>query len=102
METDKGTIEFELLAKDSPTAVENFRLLAERGYYKGVTFHRIVKGFMIQAAILTELDWEARAHGAAPSQTRSIPTQPSTKEVIVAACWLWPTPGQTRTAASSL
>jgi len=48
METDKGTIEFELLAKDSPTAVENFRLLAERGYYKGVTFHRIVKGFMIQ------------------------------------------------------
>ncbi len=48
METDKGTIEFELFAKDSPTAVENFRLLAERGYYKGVTFHRIVKGFMIQ------------------------------------------------------
>jgi cyclophilin family peptidyl-prolyl cis-trans isomerase len=28
--------------------VENFRLLAEHGYYDGLTFHRIVKGFMIQ------------------------------------------------------
>ena len=48
METDKGTIEFELLEKDAPTTVENFRLLAERGYYTGVTFHRIIKGFMVQ------------------------------------------------------
>src|SRR5688572_22001333 len=46
METSQGTIEFELLEKDAPTTVENFRLLAERGYYTGVTFHRIVKGFM--------------------------------------------------------
>lgn len=48
VETDKGNIEFELLATDSPIAVENFRLLAERGYYNGLTFHRIVKGFMLQ------------------------------------------------------
>jgi cyclophilin family peptidyl-prolyl cis-trans isomerase len=48
METDQGIIEFELLAGDAPTTVENFRLLAERGYYNGITFHRIVKGFMIQ------------------------------------------------------
>jgi len=46
--TDKGTIGIELYANDSPTAVENFRLLAERGYYNGLVFHRIVKGFMIQ------------------------------------------------------
>ena len=46
--TDKGSIEIELLAADSPKAVENFRLLAEHGYYDGLTFHRIVKGFMIQ------------------------------------------------------
>ena len=32
----------------SPTAVENFRLLAENGYYDGLTFHRVVEGFMIQ------------------------------------------------------
>ena len=46
--TDKGDIEIEFLPSDAPKAVENFRLLAERGYYNGVTFHRIVKGFMLQ------------------------------------------------------
>ena len=48
LETDKGTIEIELLPGAAPKTVENFRLLAERGYYDGLTFHRIVKGFMIQ------------------------------------------------------
>ena len=48
IETDKGEIEIEFFAEDSPKAVENFRLLAERGYYNGLTFHRIVKGFMLQ------------------------------------------------------
>jgi cyclophilin family peptidyl-prolyl cis-trans isomerase len=46
--TDKGPIDLELFATSSPKAVENFRLLAEHGYYDGLTFHRIVKGFMIQ------------------------------------------------------
>ena len=48
IETDRGAIEFELFPTDAPKAVENFRLLAEHGYYDGLTFHRIVKGFMIQ------------------------------------------------------
>jgi cyclophilin family peptidyl-prolyl cis-trans isomerase len=48
IDTDKGAIEIEFFEADSPKAVENFRLLAERGYYNGVTFHRVVKGFMIQ------------------------------------------------------
>ena len=48
IETDKGTIEIEFLPTDAPKATENFRLLAEHGYYDGLTFHRIVKHFMIQ------------------------------------------------------
>ncbi len=48
IDTDKGAIEIEFLPGDAPKAVENFRLLAEHGYYDGLTFHRIVKGFMIQ------------------------------------------------------
>ncbi|HKE86099.1 MAG TPA: peptidylprolyl isomerase [Vicinamibacterales bacterium] len=48
IETDKGPIEIEFFESDAPKAVENFRLLAEHGYYDGLTFHRIVKGFMIQ------------------------------------------------------
>jgi len=48
IETDKGPIEIEFFETDAPKAVENFRLLAEHGYYDGLTFHRVVKGFMIQ------------------------------------------------------
>jgi cyclophilin family peptidyl-prolyl cis-trans isomerase len=48
IETEKGAIEIQLLPGDAPKAVENFRLLAEHGYYDGLTFHRIIKGFMIQ------------------------------------------------------
>jgi cyclophilin family peptidyl-prolyl cis-trans isomerase len=48
IETELGPIEIEFLTDESPKAVENFRLLAEHGYYDGLTFHRIVKGFMIQ------------------------------------------------------
>ena len=48
IETNKGTIRFELLEDESPKTTENFRLLAERGYYDGVIFHRVIKGFMIQ------------------------------------------------------
>src|ERR671938_764744 len=48
IETNKGTIRFELLEEDAPKTTENFRLLAERGYYDGIIFHRVIKGFMIQ------------------------------------------------------
>jgi cyclophilin family peptidyl-prolyl cis-trans isomerase len=48
IETNHGTIRFELLEEDAPKTTENFRLLAERGFYDGVIFHRVIKGFMIQ------------------------------------------------------
>jgi cyclophilin family peptidyl-prolyl cis-trans isomerase len=48
IQTNMGTIRFELLEEDAPKTTENFRLLAERGYYDGVGFHRVIKGFMIQ------------------------------------------------------
>ncbi len=48
IQTNKGTIRFELLEEDAPKTTENFRLLAERGYYDGVIFHRVIKNFMIQ------------------------------------------------------
>jgi cyclophilin family peptidyl-prolyl cis-trans isomerase len=48
IETNKGTIRFELLEKDAPKTTENFITLAQRGYYNGVIFHRVIKGFMIQ------------------------------------------------------
>src|SRR5258708_21542359 len=48
VQTNKGTIKFELLEDEAPKTTENFRLLAQRGYYDGVIFHRCIKGFMIQ------------------------------------------------------
>ena len=48
IQTNKGTIRFELLEEDAPRTAENFRLLTEQGYYDGIIFHRVIKGFMIQ------------------------------------------------------
>ncbi len=48
IETDLGTIKFELLESEVPKTAENFRQLAERGYYNGTIFHRVISGFMIQ------------------------------------------------------
>jgi len=46
--TDLGDIVFELFADKAPTTVNNFVFLARDGYYNGVTFHRVIKGFMAQ------------------------------------------------------
>jgi cyclophilin family peptidyl-prolyl cis-trans isomerase len=48
MHTNHGVIEVELFDEDAPKTVENFRKLADDGYYDGVIFHRVIKDFMIQ------------------------------------------------------
>jgi cyclophilin family peptidyl-prolyl cis-trans isomerase len=48
LETTKGIIELELFESDAPKTVANFAGLAEQGYYNGIIFHRISKGFVIQ------------------------------------------------------
>lgn len=45
---DFGTITLELDADAAPITVENFLSLAESGFYNGLTFHRIMEGFMMQ------------------------------------------------------
>ena len=45
---DYGTIKLELDADKAPISVENFLKLAGDGFYDGLTFHRIISGFMIQ------------------------------------------------------
>ena len=48
MQTTEGPIVFELFDEDAPKTVENFRKLAAEGFYDGLTFHRVIKDFMIQ------------------------------------------------------
>ena len=43
-----GTIEVELNPSVAPITVENFVKLAKKGFYNGLTFHRVIRGFMIQ------------------------------------------------------
>jgi len=48
METTQGIVEIQLMLSIAPKACENIIKLAEKGYYNGVPFHRIIPGFMIQ------------------------------------------------------
>jgi cyclophilin family peptidyl-prolyl cis-trans isomerase len=48
MHTNHGPIVLELFDEDAPKTVENFRKLSGDGYYDGLTFHRVIKDFMIQ------------------------------------------------------
>jgi peptidyl-prolyl cis-trans isomerase B (cyclophilin B) len=48
METSKGTIHLDLFEKDAPGTVANFVKLAKSGFYDGLSFHRVIKNFMIQ------------------------------------------------------
>lgn len=48
METDKGTINLDLFDQDAPNTVKNFVDLANKGFYDGLAFHRVIPNFMIQ------------------------------------------------------
>jgi peptidyl-prolyl cis-trans isomerase B (cyclophilin B) len=48
MQTNQGMIEIELFDEDAPKTVENFKKLANDGFYNGVIFHRVIPDFMIQ------------------------------------------------------
>ncbi|MDR0871355.1 MAG: peptidylprolyl isomerase [Planctomycetaceae bacterium] len=48
IQTKKGTIKIELYDKKTPKTVGNFETLAKKGFYDGLTFHRVVPNFVIQ------------------------------------------------------
>jgi peptidyl-prolyl cis-trans isomerase B (cyclophilin B) len=48
IETEKGNLVLELFASDVPMTVNNFVSLARDGFYDGLTFHRVIPGFMVQ------------------------------------------------------
>ncbi|MDY0220776.1 MAG: peptidylprolyl isomerase [Desulfobacterium sp.] len=48
METTKGTIVLDLYDQEAPYTVANFINLSHRGYYNGLTFHRVIDNFMVQ------------------------------------------------------
>jgi peptidyl-prolyl cis-trans isomerase A (cyclophilin A) len=53
METSLGNIKIELFEKEAPVSVKNFLVYANRGFYNGTIFHRVINGFMIQGGGFT-------------------------------------------------
>lgn len=48
IQTAKGTMKVEFYDNDAPNTVKNFKDLANKGYYDGLTFHRVIPDFVIQ------------------------------------------------------
>ncbi|MDY6010606.1 MAG: peptidylprolyl isomerase [Duodenibacillus sp.] len=53
IQTNLGTIVVELAQKQAPITVKNFIAYAEKGFYKGTIFHRVIDGFMVQGGGFT-------------------------------------------------
>ena len=53
METSMGKIKIELFVKEAPVSVKNFLDYANKGFYSGTIFHRVINGFMIQGGGFT-------------------------------------------------
>ncbi|MBA3750098.1 MAG: peptidylprolyl isomerase [Nitrosopumilus sp.] len=49
IETSQGTIKIQFFPEAAPNHVKNFQNLSKKGFYDGIVFHRLVKGFVIQA-----------------------------------------------------
>jgi cyclophilin family peptidyl-prolyl cis-trans isomerase len=49
LETNHGRVRLELFGDDAPKTVESFETLAGKGFYDGLTFHRVIEDFMVQA-----------------------------------------------------
>lgn len=48
IKTNKGTLKVEFFDKDAPNTVKNFTDLAKKGFYDGLTFHRVIPDFVVQ------------------------------------------------------
>ena len=69
METANGPLKMIFYYDVAPLTVDNFLKLSEQGYYDGLTFHRIVPGFVIQAVTPGEMEPAGRATASMPSST---------------------------------
>ena len=63
IETTLGNIELEFLVDKAPGHVKNFKGLAEKGFYDGTIFHRVIPGFMIQGGDPNSKSDDRSTHG---------------------------------------
>ena len=70
IKTSVGDIQLELNNEKAPTTVENFKTIANSGYYEGTIFHRVINGFMVQGGGLTA-DMNNKSSGTSPIQNEA-------------------------------
>ena len=70
IKTNLGDIQLELNDEKAPITVENFKKIAESGYYEGTIFHRVINGFMVQGGGLTA-DMSNKSSGTSPIQNEA-------------------------------
>ncbi len=70
IKTSVGEIKLELNDEKAPITVENFKTIANSGYYEGTIFHRVINGFMVQGGGLTA-DMSNKSSGTAPIQNEA-------------------------------
>ena len=70
IKTSVGVIQLELNDENAPITVENFKAIAQSGYYEGTIFHRVINGFMVQGGGLTA-DMNNKSSGTAPIQNEA-------------------------------
>ncbi|AHJ11453.1 peptidylprolyl isomerase [Sulfurospirillum multivorans] len=83
-ETTQGTIIFALKPDVAPKACENFEGLVKKGYYDGISFHRIIKNFMIQGGDPTGTGRGGESLNGAPFEDEFKPNVTFTKAGILA------------------
>ena len=70
IKTSVGDIQLELNNEKAPITVENFKAIADSGYYEGTIFHRVINGFMVQGGGLTA-DMDNKSSGTSPIQNEA-------------------------------
>ena len=84
LETNQGVIEIKLMPDAAPKACENFTKLAQKGYYNGLIFHRVIKGFMIQGGDPTGTGIGGQSTWGEPFEDELTPTVKFDKPGILA------------------
>ena len=84
IETSLGDIKLELNDEKAPVTVENFKTIANSGYYEGTIFHRVINGFMIQGGGLTS-DMSNKSSDTSPIQNEANNGLPNDRGTIAMA-----------------
>ena len=93
--TNFGDIKIRLFPEVAPKAVENFKTHAQNGYYDGITFHRVIKDFMIQGG-----DPEATGRGGESIWVNPLKMNSTFIIITLGEPYPWPMQGLILTVAN--